>query len=214
MFGNSGYKLISKDKLKLSKIGEVKIKLHRDLPDDAKLKTCTIVAKNGKYFAIFALETKNPNFKTSKNRKNLIELSTDLTNPKEALTSKQIDISKFKELQIFKQTQMKLHKKLVKKVSELKRKNPKSNRTKKFKKEISNIRIKITNSRADFFHKLTFKLTDGYKKISIQSLNLQKLNTNAKDSVNSMCSIFKDTLSYKAERAGSELLILKPIDSC
>lgn len=41
-------------KLKLSKIGDVKIKLHRQ--PQGKIKTCTIIAKNGRYYACLSCE--------------------------------------------------------------------------------------------------------------------------------------------------------------
>ncbi|AQZ45446.1 hypothetical protein MH216_01435 [Paenibacillus larvae] len=45
---------IKGNKVRLSKIGDVKIKLHRQ--PQGKIKTCTITVKNGKYYACFSFE--------------------------------------------------------------------------------------------------------------------------------------------------------------
>lgn len=52
-YPQGGYKLEG-NKLQLSKIGAVKLKLHR--PVEGKVKTCTILQKNGKYYACFSVE--------------------------------------------------------------------------------------------------------------------------------------------------------------
>jgi putative transposase len=52
-YPQSGFKLEGKY-LTLSKIGTIRMKLHRQM--DGKIKTCTIKRKNGKYYACFACE--------------------------------------------------------------------------------------------------------------------------------------------------------------
>ena len=42
----------------LSKIGDVKLKRHR--PSESTIKTCTLVAKNRKYYAVFSCEVEPP----------------------------------------------------------------------------------------------------------------------------------------------------------
>jgi putative transposase len=51
--------------LTLSKIGEVKIKLHR--PPQGKIKTCTVVVKNGKYYACLSCEVEPRSLPHSEN---------------------------------------------------------------------------------------------------------------------------------------------------
>lgn len=50
---NGSYKL-EQGQLRLASIGKVKIKLHREL--EGEVKTCSIIAKNGKYYACFSCE--------------------------------------------------------------------------------------------------------------------------------------------------------------
>ncbi len=52
-YPQSGFE-IKGNKLSLSKIGEVKIKMHR--PIEGKIKTCSITHKNGKFYACFSSE--------------------------------------------------------------------------------------------------------------------------------------------------------------
>ncbi len=55
-YPQGGYSLDG-NKLKLSKIGEVKIKLHRQ--PHGKIKTCTVIVKNGKYYASLSCEVES-----------------------------------------------------------------------------------------------------------------------------------------------------------
>ena len=52
-YTQSGFGFVD-GKLRLSKIGDIKIKLHRAL--EGKVKTCTILRKNGKYYVSFSCE--------------------------------------------------------------------------------------------------------------------------------------------------------------
>lgn len=52
-YPQTGY-AIQDGKIPLSKIGDVKIKLHR--PVEGIIKTCTIITKNGKYYAAFSCD--------------------------------------------------------------------------------------------------------------------------------------------------------------
>ncbi|MEV2911382.1 transposase, partial [Paenibacillus larvae] len=51
------------NKVRLSKIGDVKIKLHRQ--PQGTIKTCTITVKNGKYYACFSCEVEQRRFSSS-----------------------------------------------------------------------------------------------------------------------------------------------------
>ncbi|PSR20311.1 MAG: transposase [Sulfobacillus acidophilus] len=53
-YPQGGYQIRDQRLLHLSKIGDIKIKLHR--PIEGTIKTCTLVAKNGKYYAVFSCE--------------------------------------------------------------------------------------------------------------------------------------------------------------
>jgi len=50
--------------LKLSKIGDVRIKLHRQI--EGKIKTCTIKRKNGKYYACISCEVEPESSRTGR----------------------------------------------------------------------------------------------------------------------------------------------------
>jgi putative transposase len=52
-FKQGGYSIVG-NRIKMHKIGEVKIKLHREL--FGKIKTCTVTVKNGKYYVSLSCE--------------------------------------------------------------------------------------------------------------------------------------------------------------
>jgi putative transposase len=50
-----GFKL-EKSQVRLSQIGWVNIRKHRELPQQKQIRTCSILVKNGKYYACFSCE--------------------------------------------------------------------------------------------------------------------------------------------------------------
>jgi putative transposase len=62
-YPQSGFSLDGKY-LKLSKVGNVRIKCHRQM--EGKVKTCTIIRKNGKYYACFSCEIEPVKHSTGK----------------------------------------------------------------------------------------------------------------------------------------------------
>lgn len=155
-YPQSGYKLVDNGKLRLSKIGEVKIKLHR--PIEGKIKTCTITRKNDKYYACFSCEVEvKPLSPTGK------VVGIDVGVSDFVITS---DGEFFPKLDAYRKAEKRL-KYLQRQVS---RRKKGSNRRKKAVKLLAKQHERVANQRKDIAHKVSRKLIDNYDLIAHENL--------------------------------------------
>ena len=204
-FPQTGFKLID-NHLKLSKIGHVKIKKHRNL--EGSIKTCTIKRNClGQWFVNLTCEI-NKEIKKSDNKKTV---GIDVGCSKFATLSDNTIIEHFKH---YKQSENKL-KKIQQKHSELKQ-LPKTNKKKrKVKRKLSKLHVKVSNQRKDFLHKESKKIVDKYGVICVEKLNIKSMvkgnykNLN-KSILDSGWNQFRQILLYKAEEAGKSIVEVDP----
>ncbi len=207
-YPQSGFKLIQDESLlKLSKIGKVKINLHREI--QGQIKTLTILkTSTGKWFAIFSCDgvEAKPLPKTNK------EVALDLGIKEYAIMSDKKKIVNPKNIQ-----------KAEKKLKFLQSKRDKSPHKSKERRQASlAIRYafeKLTNKRTDFLHKMSRKLVIHYDEIYIEDLNIKsmmqdhKLGGSAslhKYIVDASWGKFVEFLSYKVEETGKKLIKVNP----
>ncbi len=196
-FPQSGFSL-TENKLVLSKIGKVKIKLSRLII--GKVKTCTIKREIDKWFVTFSVETLSEILpKTGKG------IGIDVGIESFAILSdgKKIENSKF-----FQSTQRKLR------VANrrLSRRKKFSNGWKKAKKEVAKIHLKIRNQRNDFQHKNSTDLIREFDLIAVEKLNIKGMARGflSKQINDAAWYSFTEKLRYKAENAGKKLVEVNP----
>lgn len=190
-------------KLTLSKIGTVRVKLHREVL--GKVKTCTIKREGrDKWFVIFSVETTVevplPHEGPAVGIDLGLEHFANLSN------GEQVDNPRY-----FRKAQKKLAKAQRKwdKVKHLKKGNPLRAGPGKVVKAAHR---KVKNSRADFQHKLTRTLVQTYSLIAVENLNVKGLASGMlSKSVNDAgWGQFLQMLRYKAVNAGSEVVAVDP----
>lgn len=188
------------NKIRVEKIGWIKIAIDRKIPDNARFISCT-VSKNraGQYFVSILVEIEQCyKKKTGKTVgvdlgvKTLATLSdgTIVNNP-HFLREKQ---AKLKRMQ-----------------RHLSRKKLGSNRRKKFKLKISRLHRDIANKRSWYMHNLTTMLVNNYDVICIEDLNTSGMLKNHKlaGSVSDASfSMFRNQLEYKCQWYGKELVVI------
>jgi putative transposase len=197
-YPQSGYS-IENEKIKLSYIGSIKIKLHR--PAEGNIKTCTIIQKNSKYYASFSCEIEV----------SLLEMTgktvrIDMGVADFCITS---DGTFFPSPSTYRKAE-KILKKAQKKVS---RRKKGSNRRKKAVTGLAKIHEKVTNQRKDIAHKVANKLINNYDVIAhekLQIINMVKNKHLSKSISDAGWGIFFGILSYKAESAGREIIEVDP----
>jgi putative transposase len=199
-YPQSGFSLTG-DKLTLSKIGKVKIKLSRLVA--GKVKTCTIKKEIDKWFAIFTVETlPEPLPKTGQS------VGLDMGISTFATLSNGTQIENFK---YYESTQKRLRS-AQRRVS---RRKKGSNRRRKAALLLRKIHQKIKNQRNDFGHKVSTYLVKTYDLIFIEKLSILGLSRGilAKQMNDVAIGKFFAKLKYKAENADKKVIEVNPADT-
>ena len=192
-FPQSGFSLTG-NKLTLSKIGTVKLKLSCQII--GKVKTLTIKWECGKWFAIFTVETKaEPLEKTGQ------VVGIDVGISAFATLSDRTQIDNFK---YYESTQKKLR------VAQRRvaRRKKGSNQRRKAVLQLKKIHQKIRNQRNDFQHKVSTYLVNQYDLIAIERLSVLGMSKGilSKQMNDIAIGNFFQKLKYKAECAGKTLI--------
>jgi len=196
-FNQSGFKLIDNKKLHLSKIGEINIKVHREVI--GKIKQVIIKREINKWYAIIQTDA---SIQITKGDKEigldfgLINFYTDNEGNKVSIPNNIQQIQK----------------RLKKSHRNFSRKKKGSNRRRKALNRLQNTYQKQTNMKNDFFHKLSHNLVINNKLIAIEDLDLKGLMMNSHNAKNYQISSWKTFitkyLAYKAESAGCKILVV------
>ena len=186
-------------KLKLSKIGKVKIKLHRVI--QGKIKTCTIKREIDKWYACFSCQVQPEILpKTHK------DIGIDVGIKAFATLSDGTFIENPKFLR-------KSEAKLKHEQRLLSRKKKGSNSRKKQRIKLAKIHRKIRNQRNDFLHKESHKLVKSYDIIVFEDLRIKNMVKNhhlAQSISDASWSKFIDYTTYKTESAGRKVILVNP----
>lgn len=198
---NNVIKLIDNKHIKLPKIKSLRIKLHRQLPENSRIKSATVERKpSGKYYISILAEYENqvPNVKLDINK----SIGLDYSSHDFYADS---DGDKANYPRYFRLYQNKLAKE-QRKLSKMVRG---SNNYQKQKIKVAKIQEKIHNCRLDFLYKLSTELANTYDYIFVEDINLQgiaqclKLGKSTND--NSFGK-FRELLKYKLEDRGRKLI--------
>src|SRR3990167_1117066 len=201
-YPQSGFKFISSKHIKISKIGNLPIILHR-VPK-GKIKTLTIKrTPTGKWFAVFSCELPDTNIiHANHNSKvgidvgleNFATLSngTSIPNPRYLVRSEQ----RLKFLQ---------RKKDMRRIGSAKRN--------KMRLKVARLHERVANQRTDFHHKISRFIVNNFGYIAVEDLNIKGMVQNhrlAKHISDAGWGGFISKLCYKAESAGCRIDKVSP----
>lgn len=187
------------NKLILPKIGSVKIKLHRQIPNAHKIKAATICQEpSGKYFVSILCEYEHKQIE--KELQTAVGLDFSM---KELFVASDGSVGNYPRF--FRCAQ----EELGKRQRQLSRKKKGSNNRKRFAVKVAKIHEKIRNQRSDFLHKLSYRITNDYDIVCVEDLNMkglaQALNFGKSVSDNGW-GIFTNQLAYKLFDRGGKLI--------
>jgi putative transposase len=198
-YPQSGFSL-EKNQLKLSKVGAIRVKMHRTMIGE--IKTCTL-RKNasGDWDVSFSCEVE---VKPQPSQQESIGIDVGLTHFAVFSNGQKISNPRF-----FRKGEKNLAK-AQRGLAKLKRFS-KERRIKG--KAIAKIHAKIANQRKDFCHKESKKIIDRYQAICIEDLNIKNMvkeSSFAKSIMDASWNQFCQFLTYKAAEAGRKLGLVNP----
>lgn len=153
--------------LKLSKIGEMPVVMHRPIPDGFSSKTCTIVHKaDGWYCCISIQDETVPEVLPLKDVKTAVGIDVGLKDFLATSEGKTVPIQ---------QTYRKTQSHLARQQRQLARKKKESKRNEKQKNRIARIHQRIGRIRENFHYNTAHKLVKRYDLIAVEDLNIKGL---------------------------------------
>ncbi len=200
-YPQSGFKFISQKHLKVSKIGNLFINLHR-VPK-GKIKTFTIKrTPTGKWFVIFSCELPDNNIIHPSNKKigidvgieNFATLSNGISIPNPRYLVKSENRLKFFQRKLSKRAKG-------------------SVKRSKMRVKVAKLHERIANQRNDFHHKLSRLIANNYGYVAVENLNIKGMVHNhrlAKHISDAGWNSFIMKLGYKAEEAGCQVVEVNP----
>jgi len=195
-YPQSGFALdYQKKKLRLSKIGRITIKLHRPIPSEGVIKTCTIKRDVDHWYACFSLELPDPH--AQRELKKAIGVDVGLKSLLTLNNGETIANPRW-----FRKSEKKLAKAQRRKDRQLKG----SNNRHKQNKKVAQLHRMIRHQRKDFHHKLSRKLVDTYDLIVYENLKITNMVKNhhlAKSISDAGWGQLMCFTEYKAEEAGT-----------
>lgn len=166
-YPQGGYSFTHESRLCLSKIGSIKITLHREI--EGTIKTCTIKYEAGQWYAVFSCEVEEPEPLPLLES----EVGIDLGITHFAALS---DGTFIESPRYYRKAQ----KKLEKLQQALSRKKRGSHRREKARRQVSKAHRKIRNQRRDFHHKQAKRLVQEHQTIVFEELQVTNISQRAK----------------------------------
>ena len=192
------------NKITLSKIGEVKVIVHRPIPVGFDIKTVSVTKKADGYYLTLSLDDQTvPTIKPDFNSDNIVGIDVGLIDFYVAADGSRINAPKHLR---------KAERKLKSSQRRVSRRKKGSNRRKKAIKKLAIQHKKVADTRKDFHFKTARTLLDKYDIIAVEKLNIKGLvKTKLAKSINDAgWGQFIVILSNKAENAGLKVITVNP----
>jgi len=201
-FPQSGFE-IDDSILKMSKIGNVKIVLHREIPENAIIKCLTMKCDDcGDWFACFSTEEL-----IDINKKEIVKVvGVDVGIEKLATLSTGEFFENKKYIKDSEKKLKRLHRRLSRK------KRGSSNR-KKARLELVKGYRKLKRQRDDYLHKVSCRLVNNFDLMAFEDLRIKNMVINkylSKHIYDSSWGKLIDYTIYKAEEAGKKVVLVDP----
>ena len=191
--------------LELSKVGDIRIRHHREIPDETKIKEVTIKKETtGEWFVSFGLETDDADLPEkpavdSLNTSNSVGIDLGILNYIHTSDGKTVDwLNLEDEYEGLRREQRKLS-----------RKEKGSNNYEKQRVKVAKVKRRIRRKVLDYQHKLTTWLVKEYDAVFVEDLNVQSMlqgDSNAQNKQDVAWRQFITLLEYKGDLYGTHVV--------
>ncbi len=192
------------NKITLSKIGDVKVIVHRPIPNGFVIKTVSVTKKANGYYVTLSLDNKEvPTIKPDFNANNIVGIDVGLIDFYVASDNTRIAAPKYLR---------KAERKLKSAQRKVSRRKKGSIRRKKAIKRLGIRHKKVADTRKNFQFKTAKQLLSKYDVIAVEKLNVKGLARTrlAKSIHDAGWSQFINILTFKAENAGLKVITVNP----
>lgn len=190
------------NRLYIQHVGKIRVKLHRDIPDDATIKQVIVKRSVGKWYVCFQIEM------------------PDIVAPLHNGPSVGVDVGLHSLLAFSDGTRVDNPRWLRESLADLRVLNRKLSRQHRYSKgwrktvrKIGKLQEHIANQRLDHWHKITTELARTYSTIAVENLNLSFMLRNDHLSLSAhdaALGLFRQMLAYKVEETGAQLIAVDP----
>ncbi len=154
--------------VKLPKVGFVRIKQHRQIPDNQIIKSCTISkTPSGKYYVSILVEYEQEEIEFNPNTDNFIGFDMDMKNLYTNSNGVRAEYPRYYR---------KIQDRLAREQRKLSKCQKGSNNRNKQRIKVARLHEKVANQRKDFLHKLSNQITNDYDGVCIESLNMRAMS--------------------------------------
>ena len=192
---------IENNKIKLPKIGFVKLIQHREIPNDYIIKSATVSkTRTNKYYISILVEYETQVIK--KDIEKVIGLDFSMKELYVDSTGYSANYPRF-----FRHAQ----EKLAKEQRKFSHRKPGSKRYEKQRLKVAKIHEHIANQRKDLLHKESHKLANAYDMVCVEDLNMQAMSqclNFGKSVADNGWGMFRTFLKYKLEDQGKLLFVI------
>ena len=217
-YPQSGFALTHDHRVRLAKIGSIKVKLHREIK--GTIKTCTIKREGDAWYVVLVSEVEHEHLEESQEA---VGIDLGLLHFATLSTGETIENPRYYR---------KAEKRLARLQQALSGKKRGSHRRRKAIKQVAKLHRKVSNQRRDFLHKQSRKLVNTYGTLVLEELqpaNMSKRpkpkqNGNGKYLPNGAAAkgglnkslvdagwgMFQQFCTYKAANAGRQVLFVNP----
>jgi putative transposase len=195
----SGY-----DRLYLSKIGDIPVAVHRDLPDDATVNGVVVKREaTGRWYASLQLETPEKPPTPPKNPENVVGIDVGILK-----YAHDTDGHAVGSLDLSTEIERLKHEQRV-----LSCKKHGSNNYRKQQRKVARRHDDIKRKRRDFLHKLSTWYAEEYDLVAVEQLDvkgLMELPSNSHNRANAAWATFRELLKWKCKREGTHFTEVRP----
>ena len=198
-----GFSIRSTGKLRLARIGDVKVAWSRDLPSEPSSVTIVKTA-DGRYFASFVVETGDETLPPAVDEHGHdVEIGLDLGLSSFAVDQHGRTVSNPKVLR-------RAERKLKRAQRQLSRKQKGSNNRNTARKRLARQHAKVADTRGDWLHQATTSIVRENQTIVLEDLAVSGLARTklAKSVHDASWGTFRRQLEYKARRYGRDLVVI------